>query len=878
MSVQGLWSLAAMVRERAWAGVYFIGGLCGGRNAPPRLFSGWARWAIACASAALVVCTGGSDRVLANGGIVRAQNPSAPQSGPNIIWSQQESDAQTNTAAVAYSPDGQLVATGRADSNDVQLWNAANGSLIRTLNGANNNANVIAFSPDGQYLATGTGQPGQNLSLNLWRVADGVRLVGRISAFSNGTISVAFSPDSQLLVASGFHATAYKIYHVPDMALLATVGNFDPDLGNNVRINAVTFSPNGELIGVGDSVGVKLRRASDGSLLQSINTNRPYSMKTLSVAFSPDGSSIAAGVSVVDLQYATCIDCAVKLFQVSDGRLLRTYENGNNMGFPKVHFAPQGDRIAAAYSYQSGAGNAGAVQFWDFASAQTIQLDARALWPWDCAYAPSGDRYAFFGADGLIGVAKAPEAPAPTPTPTPTPPPTYSISGRMTDAHGNSLAGATVQLTGAQTSGTMTDAAGHYSFTGLAAGSSYTLTPTCAGFAFNPLNLSVNNMSGDTTADFTVTQAAPAPLLISEFRLGGYAGSKDEYIELYNNTDQPLTISTTDGSPGWALATPDTAGANAVVLSIIPTGTTIPARGHYLVGNSDGYSLPVALDQTYSADTGGSAGIALFSTALPPHLTLAYRLDAVGFTGMTGDATTLYWEGTSLPSAPGAGSTSAQYAYVRKQATGTPQDTGDNAQDFVLVSTSGATINSIQSQLGAPGPENSASPSQRNAQLKAALIDPQQSSTAAPNRARDLNAVPNGSLGTLTIRRRFTNKTGQPVTALRFRIVDVTTLNTPNPGGAQADLRAIGSVDVTVATGGGNVLVKGTTLEQPAQPNGGGLNSALLVQLPGGALAPSASVSVQFVLGVEQGGAFRFLVNVEALTGTTASARKVGRK
>src|SRR5207248_2856963 len=114
------------------------------------------------------------------------------------------------------------------------------------------------------------------------------------------------------------------------------------------------------------------------------------------------------------------------------------------------------------------AGSPGAVHFWDFATAQTIQLDARTPWFWDFAYAPAGDRYAFFGADGLIGVAKAPDAPAPTPTPTPTPPPppAYSISGRVADAHGNSLAGATVQLNGAQTGGTTTDAAGHYSFTG----------------------------------------------------------------------------------------------------------------------------------------------------------------------------------------------------------------------------------------------------------------------------------------------------------------------------------------------------------------------------------------------------------------------------
>src|ERR1043166_3681263 len=328
------------------------------------------------------------------------------QADQKIIWSQQEPDAEINRAAVAVSPDGQLIATGRADSNDVKIWNASNGALIRVLNGQNNNANDIAFSPDKQYLATGTGQPGQGLSLNLWRVADGVRLVGRIPAFTNGTISVAFSPDSQLLVASGFHATGYKIYHVPDMSLVGTFGNFDPNLGYNVRINAVAFSRDGQLIGVGDSVGLRLRNASDGTLIRTLNANAPYSMKTESVAFSPDGTSVAAGVDVVDSQYATCIDCTVKLFRISDGMLLHVYENGNNMTFPRIGFSPQGTIIGSAYAHDHD--NGGAVQFWNVKTAQTLQTDTRATWFWDFAFSPIRGVYGFFDADGLIGAAVAP--------------------------------------------------------------------------------------------------------------------------------------------------------------------------------------------------------------------------------------------------------------------------------------------------------------------------------------------------------------------------------------------------------------------------------------------------------------------------------------
>lgn len=328
-----------------------------------------------------------------------------------LIWSQTERENTTQNGAIAYSPDGLLVASGRSDSNDVNIRSASDGTLIRTLNGQNNNANVIAFSPDGQYLATGTGQPGQGLSLNLWRVVDGVRLVGRIAAFGNGTTSLSFSPDGQLLAASGFHSTGYIIYHVPDMSVVGTFGNFDPVLGYNARMFAVAFSRDGQFIATGSTRGIYLRLASDGSLVRTINPNYPNPMTTQSIAFSPNGTDVAAGVSYVDSQYAQCIDCSIKLFRIADGSLLHTYTDPSGPDFPKIGFSPDGRIIAAGYSDNHGTGYSGATQFWNVSTEQTIRRDARAFWVQDFAYAAYGKTYAFFGADGVVAVSRAPVAP-----------------------------------------------------------------------------------------------------------------------------------------------------------------------------------------------------------------------------------------------------------------------------------------------------------------------------------------------------------------------------------------------------------------------------------------------------------------------------------
>ncbi|MEP6922429.1 MAG: Calx-beta domain-containing protein, partial [bacterium] len=399
-------------------------------------------------------------------------------------------------------------------------------------------------------------------------------------------------------------------------------------------------------------------------------------------------------------------------------------------------------------------------------------------------------------------------------------------------------------------------------------------------------------------AYFSLGAFVPGAVIISEFRFRGPDGSLDEYVELYNTTNSAITVTSSDGTAGWALGYINGSGSGETVAVVIPNGTVIPARGHFLLTNETGGTFrakgmlksitPMGIiptggytltsysptDLTYGdAALGGrndipdNGAIAIFQTANPGNFSAATRLDAVSLNAAAGATADLYREGTGLPS-PGAND--GQYAFVRKLTSGLPQDTNDNAQDFLFVSTNGGSYGGVQSQLGAPGPENSIDPIQRNAQIKAQLIEPNASSTVAPNRVRDLTSVINGFQGTLDIRRHFVNTTGAAVTRLRFRVVDITTLNSPGytPGGAQADVRALDGSDFAITTSRGSLTVRGLTVEQPApltQPNGGGMNSSLTVTIPGGMLGPGAAIDVHFLLGVQQGGSYRFFINVEAL-------------
>jgi len=80
----------------------------------------------------------------------------------------------------------------------------------------------------------------------------------------------------------------------------------------------------------------------------------------------------------------------------------------------------------------------------------------------------------------------------------------FALSGRVTDEGAQPLAGVNVHLSGSADRDTTTDAAGRYSFNGLPAGGSFTLTPTETGYRFTPPSRTVNNPQGDQTGlDFT---------------------------------------------------------------------------------------------------------------------------------------------------------------------------------------------------------------------------------------------------------------------------------------------------------------------------------------------------------------------------------------
>ncbi|KAI9034767.1 WD40 repeat domain-containing protein, partial [Aspergillus affinis] len=70
--------------------------------------------------------------------------------------------------AVAFSPDGQTIASGSNDKT-IKLWNAATGEQRQTLEGHSDSVRAVAFSPDGRTIASGS----YDGTIKLWNAETG---------------------------------------------------------------------------------------------------------------------------------------------------------------------------------------------------------------------------------------------------------------------------------------------------------------------------------------------------------------------------------------------------------------------------------------------------------------------------------------------------------------------------------------------------------------------------------------------------------------------------------------------------------------------------------------------------------------------------------
>ena len=189
-------------------------------------------------------------------------------------------------SAVAWSPDGHLVAAG--GYQEVLIWDVTNGALLKRL-GTGQLADTIAavvFSADGSLLAVAEGVPYGAGAVKLLDVASG----GVVAAFvepQDATLCLALSPDGKWLAGAGVDGVV-RVWSMDEKKLAKEMR------GHLGWVRSVAFSPDGKfLASAGHDRAALVWEVGSWNRLSELRENDPL----LGVAFSPDAQFLVLAVA-----------------------------------------------------------------------------------------------------------------------------------------------------------------------------------------------------------------------------------------------------------------------------------------------------------------------------------------------------------------------------------------------------------------------------------------------------------------------------------------------------------------------------------------------------------------------------------------------------
>jgi WD40 repeat protein len=224
------------------------------------------------------------------GNIVEIWNPSTPA----IVFTL--NGHIDKVLAVAWSPNGALIATGSRD-NTVRVWDGSTGSPVRTLLGHDAAVTAVAWSPDGGCLVSldAEGQP----NLFVWNPT--LTTGNLLSSHQGGSTSaVAFNPNGSRFA----YVTTGGSIHILDGNTFSPIVRYTSGLDMTNLIVAVEWSADGSRLITGSVGGAVYiwNAATAQPILQlpanlhnnpnALSVANPVSSWVRDVAFSGDGQRV----------------------------------------------------------------------------------------------------------------------------------------------------------------------------------------------------------------------------------------------------------------------------------------------------------------------------------------------------------------------------------------------------------------------------------------------------------------------------------------------------------------------------------------------------------------------------------------------------------
>ncbi len=184
--------------------------------------------------------------------------------------------------AIAFSPDSSILVSVGGTDKVVNLWNPNTGELLRTFEEHIADVSSVAFSPDGDILASGSADGW----VRFWNPHTGELLKTRRSIED---VSIVFSNDGSIITYDVNNPPfpdrpTISVWELETTELLYTV---ELDVS---EVFGVTFSPDRGILASAGWGGVDLWDANTGELIRPLPIRRQAFFRT---AFSPDGRILA---------------------------------------------------------------------------------------------------------------------------------------------------------------------------------------------------------------------------------------------------------------------------------------------------------------------------------------------------------------------------------------------------------------------------------------------------------------------------------------------------------------------------------------------------------------------------------------------------------
>ena len=230
---------------------------------------------------------------------------------------------------LAVSDDGDRLAAGSV-AGIAKVWEVRTGRELCTLGSSEAGiAWSVAFSPGAETLAVG-----HENGMGLWDLGSGTSSLKLEGAEAGAPIrALDFSPDGGLLVAAGGHPGKVTLWNP------ATGQTLWSRSADSTDVSSVAFSPDGRTIASGAGQNVPEIKLWDAGGGQERLTLEGHTSGIYSLAFSPDGRLLASGSEVGD--------STIRLWDVASGEE-RLVLSGHTDRVNCLDFSPNGAVLASS--------------------------------------------------------------------------------------------------------------------------------------------------------------------------------------------------------------------------------------------------------------------------------------------------------------------------------------------------------------------------------------------------------------------------------------------------------------------------------------------------------------------------------------------------